>query len=58
MKICKANLDKKINDKFTLYKYIKKSEERFNMTLVNLYLMKDSELEQYYSFIEYLWKKD
>lgn len=57
MKICKANLDKKINDKFTLYKYIKKSEEHFRMNSQNLYLMEDVELEQYYSFIEYLWGK-
>lgn len=57
MKICKANLDKKINDKFTLYQYIKKSEEHFKMTNMNLYLMSDVELEQYYSFIEYLWGK-
>lgn len=54
MEICKANLDVKVNSKYTLAEDIRRMEEHFKMTHMNPYLMRDIELKQYYEYINYL----
>lgn len=53
----KEDLDKPVNDNETLREYIKNSENELGMDPSEIDTMKDSELNEYIEFIDYLWTK-
>lgn len=57
LKVCKANLDKKVNEKETLREFIRDSEDEFKIANVDIDNMEDKELEQYVEYLDDLWGK-
>lgn len=57
LKVCKENLDKKVNKKETLRDFIRNSETEFHFSHADIDNMSDEELEQYVDYLDALWLK-
>jgi glutaredoxin len=57
LKVCKANLDKKVNKEETLREFIRNSEDEFEFANVDIDNVEDEELEKYVEFLDDLWGK-
>lgn len=57
LKVCKANLDKKVNSQETLRDFIRNSENEFQISNENIDKMTDDELEEYVEWLDDLWGK-
>ena len=57
LKVCKANLDKKVNEEETLRDFIRNSETEFEFAHVDIDNMPDEELEEYVEWLDDLWGK-
>lgn len=57
LKVCKANLDKKVNKEETLREFIRDSENEFQISNEDIDNMTDEELEEYVEWLDDLWGK-
>ena len=57
LKVCKANLDKKVNSEETLRDFIRNSETEFEFTHADIDNIPDEELEDYVEWLDDLWGK-
>ena len=53
----KEDLDKPVNETEALREYIRHSEEQLGLDPSNIEDMKDSEIDEYVEFIDYVWTK-
>lgn len=57
LKVCKANLDEKVNSQETLREFIRNSEKEFEFKCIDIDNMSDDELEEYVEWLDDLWGK-
>ena len=57
LKVCKANLDKKVNKEETLREFIRDSENEFQISNEDIDNMQDDELGEYVEWLDDLWGK-